>query len=183
VARRQRRAKSATKRTTRKSAKTTPRSSRRAPLLRRVVEAPARRRSAKGAAPPVSPFAGLPTATLDRSAGDVEMEISFGHAQHGKYTIQLFDPSGTQELAVEQGVSTDSQPDRFTLRMSPSALNGHLLQWSGAVDAFSNQPAQRFSVLFEVMQRGQVVPDGSVEKEGPLNVTQAFLGALVLVTP
>lgn len=183
MARSQRRAKSASKQSTRKSAKRTQRSARRAPLLRRVIDVPPRRRSAKGAAPAVSPFAGLPSATLDRSAGDVEMEISFGHAQHGKYTIQLFDPTGTQELAVEQGVSTDTQPDRFTLRMSPASLNGHLLQWSGAVDAFSNQPAQRFSVLFTVMQRGQVVPDGSVEKEGPLNVTQAFLGALVLVTP
>jgi hypothetical protein len=37
-------------------------------------------------------------------------------------------------------------------------------------------------VIFEVLQQGITVPDGRNEKSGPLNVTQAFLGAFRLVS-
>jgi hypothetical protein len=124
----------------------------------------------------------VPEARINAGHGPVTLEIAFGHAQHGKYTIQLFDPSGTTELSRETGLSTDTTPDRFDLQLTPAALDRHLLQWSGAVDAFSNAPSQRFSVVFDVSQRGSLVPGGHVQKTGPLDVTQAFLGVLRLVT-
>jgi hypothetical protein len=124
----------------------------------------------------------VPEAGIGAAHGAVTLEIAFGHAQHGKYTIQLFDPSGTIELSRETGLSTDTTPDRFELKLTPAQLDQHLLQWSGAVDAFSNAPGQRFSVIFDVSQRGSSVPGGHVEKTGALEVTQAFLGVLRLVT-
>jgi hypothetical protein len=124
----------------------------------------------------------VPEAAIRAAHGAVTLEIAFGHAQHGKYTIQLFDPSGTIELSRETGLSTDATPDRFDLKLTAAQLDGHLLQWSGAVDAFSNAPGQRFAVIFDVSQRGSSVPGGHVEKTGPLEVTQAFLGVLRLVT-
>jgi hypothetical protein len=124
----------------------------------------------------------VPEATISAAAGAVSVEIVFGFAQHGQYTIQLFDPAATTELARETGLSTDAIPDRFALKQTPKQLDGHLLQWSGAVDAFSPAPGQQFSVIFDVSQGGQVVPGGHKEKIGPLNVTQAFLGVLRLVS-
>jgi hypothetical protein len=116
-----------------------------------------------------------------RNGGPVIVEILFGHAQHGTYTIQLFDPTGKNELASESGVSTDERPDQFALNISAAQLDRHLVQWSGAVDAFTSEPGQRFSVTVNVRQGGETVPGGHVEKTGPLNVTQAFLGILRLV--
>jgi hypothetical protein len=126
--------------------------------------------------------AALQHATLNRIGGEIVVEIAFGHAQHGAYTIQLFDSTGQNQLASENGVSTDMMPDRFALSPTPAALDQHLVQWSGAVDAFTPQPGQRYHVLFDVWQDGQVVPGGHVVKTGPLDVTQAFLGILRLVT-
>ncbi len=123
----------------------------------------------------------VPQAAVRTAGGPVSVEIRFGHAQHGKYTIQLFDPVGTTELAREPGLSTDERPDRFDLKPSASQLHRHLVQWSGAVDAFSSAPGQQYSVIFDVTQDGNPVPGGHVEKTGPLTITQAFLGILRLV--
>ena len=124
---------------------------------------------------------GPPTATLQRNGAAVGVRVIFGQAQHGTYTIQLFDPTGRRQLAVETGVNTDGVPDEFTLAPAPAELDQHLLQWSGAVDAFTSDPGQRFSVTVEVLQNGQTVAGGRVQKTGPLDVTQAFLGILRLV--
>jgi hypothetical protein len=130
-----------------------------------------------GAAPPVFP----PEARIARTGGPVSIDISFGFAQHGSYTLQLFDPAGTQLIDSLAGVNTDGIADTFRLQPTPGALDRHLIQWSGAVDAFTNAPGQRFSVDVQVKQGGGVVPGGSHHKEGPLDVTQAFLGAVRLV--
>jgi hypothetical protein len=124
----------------------------------------------------------VPEATIAAAGGPVSVEIVFGHAQHGTYTIQLFDPTGRQLLASETGLNTDGVPDQFTLQLPPARLDQHFLQWSGAVDAFSPRPGQRFSVTFRVLQGGRVVPDGEKERAGALDITQAFLGVLKLVT-
>jgi hypothetical protein len=154
-----------------------------APLLKRVAPVAARAASTVMEAPRRGErAAGPPQATLGSANGPVTLEIAFGHAQHGTYTIQLFDPTGKLALATETGLNTDERPDSFVLGMTAAALDQHLVQWSGAVDAFSAEPGQRFSVTFDVRQRGQTVPGGHIEKTGPLNVTQAFLGILRLIT-
>ena len=124
----------------------------------------------------------MPEAILSRTGGPVTVEIAFGQAQHGRYTIQLFDPQGTTELTREEGLNTDGISDRFEIRRTATQLDQHILQWSGAVDAFSPAPGQQFSVVMEVTQSGTVVPGGHIEKAGPLVITQAFLGVLRLVT-
>ena len=151
---------------------------RRRALIARVPEPATRSRAAEARG---ADEADVPEARISAGGGTVSVEITFGHAQHGLYTIQLFDPEGT-ELAREAGFSTDTLPDRFDLRFTPAQLDRHFVQWSGAVDAFSNAPGQRFSVIVEVSQAGSTVPGGRIEKSGPLNITQAFLGILRLVT-
>jgi hypothetical protein len=141
-----------------------------------------KRKKANSRAMARRPAPSLPQATIRTADGPVSVEIAFGHAQHGTYTIQLFDPTGKRELATETGVSTDDRADVFALAVAPAELDRHLVQWSGAVDAFTPEPGQRFSVTFDVRQRGEIVAGGHVEKNGPLNVTQAFLGILRLVT-
>ena len=160
---------------------TTSRSGRR--LIQRVTSA-GDRRAARGLRTRTGgegAAVGPPQATVSRNGGTVAVEILFGHAQHGTYTIQLFDPTGKKELASESGVSTDERPDQFALTMTAAQLDQHLLQWSGAVDAFTSDPGQRFSVTVNVRQQGETVAGGHVEKTGPLNVTQAFLGILRLI--
>ena len=155
------------------------------PLLKRLAPIPAQTpfasRRASSAADARRAVAGPAEATIRAADGPVSVEIAFGHAQHGTYTIQLFDPTGKRELAAETGVSTDDRADVFALTLGPAELDRHLVQWSGAVDAFTPEPGQRFSVTFDVRQRGEIVNGGHVEKSGPLNVTQAFLGILRLV--
>ena len=125
--------------------------------------------------------ADVPEARIRRDGGPVTVEIAFGHAQHGNYTIQLFDPTGDTELSRETGLSTDQIPDRFELQRTAAQLDQHLLQWSGSVSAFSSAPGQQFSVIFDVSQNGQTVPGGHVEITGPLDRTETFLSLLRLV--
>src|SRR4249919_1152850 len=46
-------------------------------------------------AAPTAADSGVPEAMVNRTNDPVIVEIAFGQAQHGSYTIQLFDPSGT----------------------------------------------------------------------------------------
>lgn len=114
--------------------------------------------------------------------GPVTVEIMFGHAQHGKYTVELFDPTGKTSLWSRSGVNTDSTPDRYTLEPAPAALERHIVVWLGVVNAFSSAPGQQYSIIFEISQNGVIVPGGRVIKKGPLTGTQAFYGAVRLVT-
>src|SRR5688572_26562441 len=111
---------------------------RRGPLLKRVAPAANRGASSMLSTPRTDGrrAAGPPEATIRTADGPVNVEIAFGHAQHGTYTVQLFDPTGKRELAAETGVSTDDRPDVFALALTPAELDRHLVQWSGAVDAF-----------------------------------------------
>jgi hypothetical protein len=153
-------------------------------LFRRMPRPAAAAPAAAGPAVPGAAVAAVfpPEAQIARSGGPVSVEISFGFAQHGSYTLQLFDPAGAQLIDSLAGVNTDGIPDTFALQPTPAALHRHIVQWSGAVDAFTSAPGQRFSVDVQVMQGGGIVPGGSHHKEGPLDVTQAFLGAVRLVT-
>jgi hypothetical protein len=149
-------------------------------LIVRILEPATRRRTARAGAP-AEPE--IPEVVIQRKGGPVSIAIAFGHAQHGTYTIQLFDPDLTTELARETGSSTDHEPDRFDLKLTPAQLDRHCLQWTGAVDAFSNAPGQRYSVIFDVIQGGNVVKCGDpCEKTGPLDSSQTFLGVIRLVT-
>ncbi len=151
-------------------------------LMVRIPDRAAGRRTAETAAlASAAEEARVPEATISRTGAPVSVEILFGHAQHGKYTIQLFEPRGETELTRQAGLSTDEVPDRFELGPSPAQLDQHIVQWSGAVSAFTSAPGQRFSVIFDVTQGGSLVPGGHVERTGPLAVTQVFLGILRLV--
>jgi hypothetical protein len=160
-----------------KTAPKRPRRLRPGNLFKRI----ARARPEATDAVPAAAAPAFPEAVIDPSAGTVRVEITFGFAQHGTYTLQLFDPPGTRLLASVEGVSTDQIPDTFDLQPAPTALAQHLVQWSGAVDAFTEAPGQKYSVTVRVLQNGVVVPGGERIKEGPLDVTQAFLAAVRLV--
>jgi hypothetical protein len=129
-----------------------------------------------------TPAPDVPVASIAVTDGAVTVSISFGQAQHAKYTIQLFDPTGATEIARQSGLNTDNVADQFTFQTTPTQLDQHLVQWSGLISAFSPAPGQMFSVTFEVTQRGSAVPGGRVERTGALNVAQPFIGLLRLLT-
>jgi hypothetical protein len=146
--------------------------------MARTLAAPAA--GARAAAPTAAPD--VPVATIATNGGPVIVGITFGQAQHAKYTIQLFDPAGATELTRQSGMNNDSLPDQFTLQATPAQLDGHILQWSGLISAFSPAPGQMFSVTFEVTQGGVAVPGGRVPRTGSLSVAQPFVGVLRVVT-
>lgn len=132
------------------------------------------------AVPTVDP--GVPIAAIAAAGGPVTVGITFGQAQHAQFTIQLFDPTGVNELTRQSGLNTDAIPDQFTLQALPAQLDQHILQWSGLISAFSPAPGQQFSVTFDVTQVGVAVPGGRVQRTGALSVAQPFIGVLRLVT-
>jgi len=134
--------------------------------------------AARGAGPTAAPD--VPVATIATNGGPVTLGIGFGQAQHAKYTIQLFDPTGATEITRQIGMNSDSLPDQFTLQATPAQLDDHILQWSGLISAFSPVPGQMFSVTFEVTQGGVAVPGGRVPRTGGLTVAQPFVGVLRL---
>jgi hypothetical protein len=123
----------------------------------------------------------VPVAIIAAAGGPVTVGISFGQAQHAQYTIQVFDATGSRELARQTGLNTDAIPDQFTLQIGPGQLDQNILQWSGAISAFSPAPGQQFSITFDVSQNGAPVSGGRVQRTGALTITQAFVGVLRLV--
>ena len=145
----------------------------------------ARRFAAAAARPEADgsrPDPGVPVAIIGARGGPVTVGISFGQAQHAQYTLQVFDATGTRELARQGGLNTDAVPDQFTLQISPVQLDQNILQWSGAISAFSPAPGQQFSITVDVTQNGTPVAGGRVQRTGPLATAQAFVGVLRLVT-
>lgn len=107
--------------------------------------------------------------------------VTIGQAQFGKFRLILWDESGRNPQVLTEQTNTDNIPDFVDLG-TPSGVNRKILQWEGFVSAFSSGPGQLYSVIVEVMQGGQVVPDGLISESGALEGgAKPFFGAVRLI--
>jgi hypothetical protein len=106
--------------------------------------------------------------------------VVIGQAQFGKFRLILWDESGRNPQVLTEQTNVDNIPDFVDLG-SPRTVTRKILQWEGFVTAFGSGPGQFYSVIIEVMQGGQVVPDGLITERGILEGgAKPFFGAVRL---
>jgi hypothetical protein len=107
--------------------------------------------------------------------------VVIGQAQFGKFRLILWDESGRNPRVLAEQTNVDNIPDFVDLG-SPSTVTRKILQWEGFVAAFGSGPGQLYSVIIEVMQGGQIVPDGLITERGIMEGgTKPFFGAVRLL--
>ena len=96
----------------------------------------------------------LNTIAIKPAGGPVTVEIAFGFAQVGAYTLKLWYQSG-QGKVLGEGVNTDQVPDVFTLPKPVKTNVGRTLDCVATVLAPNPQPGERYRVDMIVRQDGQ----------------------------
>jgi hypothetical protein len=120
-------------------------------------------------------------ARLSLSGPNAVANVTIGQAQFGKFRLILWDESGRNPQVLTEQTNVDNIPDFVDLG-PPSAVNRMILQSEGFVTAFGSGPGQLYSVIVEVMQDGQVVPDGLIAERGALEGgAKPFFGAVRLL--
>lgn len=86
--------------------------------------------------------------------GTVTVEIAFGYAQVGAYTLLLWNKAGTANKKLGEGINTDNVPDEFSLPKPVKNNIGKILDCVATVLAPSVQPGARYRVDMIVKQNG-----------------------------
>ncbi|HXF99523.1 MAG TPA: hypothetical protein VNL69_02000 [Bacteroidota bacterium] len=91
---------------------------------------------------------------IDPAGGAVTVEIAFGFAQVGAYTLKLWYQSGQGKILGE-GVNTDNKPDVFTLPKPVKSNIGRILDCVATVLSPNPKPGERYRVDMIVWQDGE----------------------------
>lgn len=110
------------------------------------------------------------------AGGEITVEVLFGQAQLGTYTLNLFDSAGKNAQEIGTGNNIDNLPDTFSIPGRASAMRDKLLGWNMIITAPSSGQGQRYFASVKVMQDGQVVDDGPFEDGGPIDDAKIILG-------
>ena len=103
---------------------------------------------------------------INTGGGPVQVEIRFGFAQVGAYTLKLWYQSGQSKLLGE-GVNTDNKPDILALPKPAKSNVGRILDCVATVLAPKPKAGERYRVDMIVWQDGKEC--GREFDEGPLN--------------
>jgi hypothetical protein len=107
--------------------------------------------------------------------------VIIGQAHFGKFRLILWDETGRNPQVLTEQTNVDNIPDFVDLG-TPRAVTRKILQWEGFISAFGSGSGQLYSVIIEVMQGGQVVPDGLIMERGILEGgAKPFFGAVRLL--
>ncbi len=98
--------------------------------------------------------------------GPVKVEIAFGFAQVGAYTLKLWYQSGQGKILGE-GVNTDLTPDVLDMPKPAKSNVGRILDCVATVIAPNPKPGERYRVDMIVWQDG--LECGRESDEGPLS--------------
>ncbi len=91
---------------------------------------------------------------INSSGGPVTVEIAFGFAQVGAYTLKLWYQSGQGKI-IGEGVNTDNKPDVFTLPKPAKSNIGRILDCVATVISPNPRPGERYRVDMIVHQDGE----------------------------
>lgn len=112
---------------------------------------------------------------INPAGGPIEVDVLFGQAQYGEYTVKLYDANGRNGQTIGEGNNIDPIPDRFPVPGVPSELVGRVMSWRLEIGAPSGGPGQFYFARVTVIQDGGSVPDGPREYSGPLDDAKLIL--------
>jgi hypothetical protein len=104
---------------------------------------------------------------FDKGGGPITVEITFGYAQVGAYTLVLWDATGTGKRKLGEGVNTDLIPDVYVLPQPNVENDGRLLDSVATVIAPNPQPGERYRV--DMIVRQNDIECGREFDEGPID--------------
>jgi hypothetical protein len=108
----------------------------------------------------------LNTIPIGPKGGVVTVEIAFGYAQVGAYTLLLWTRAGDANRKIGEGINTDNIPDEFVLPKPVKNNVGKILDCLATVLSPSVEPGGRYRVDMIVRQDGKEC--GREFYEGPI---------------
>jgi hypothetical protein len=74
------------------------------------------------------------------------IELIFGDAQWGRYSVYLWDAAGHQPTLVRKGLNNDTIADRFPLSISAAELDGSQVTWEVTIGALGGGQGQLYNL-------------------------------------
>ncbi len=111
----------------------------------------------------------IPQIRFARNGGPLEVEIQFGHAQVGIYTLILWE-SGSNTIVMERSGNNDNpQDDRYPLPLPTEKNDGRLVDCVATVIAPDFKPGDRYSIDVIVYQNeteiGRISDSGEIKEK------------------
>lgn len=106
----------------------------------------------------------------------VFVDVIIGQAQHGQYTVKLFDSQGYNPKEVGSGNNYDTLPDTFELDNSAPGLAGRLLGWTITIASPQAPNGQMYYARVIVREGTMSLSAEPIECSGPLDGAKIFIG-------
>lgn len=104
---------------------------------------------------------------LDKSGPPPFIELIFGDAQWGSYSVYLWDAAGHQPTLVRKGLNNDAVSDKFPISISAAELDGCQMTWEATIGALGGSTGQLYSLEVVVTQGRKTL--GDFEYQGALD--------------
>ncbi|MDL1893202.1 hypothetical protein FBQ87_09980 [Sphingobacteriales bacterium CHB3] len=92
---------------------------------------------------------------INETGGTVTVEISFGYAQVGAYTLLLWNKTGSDYKRLGEGMNTDNIPDEFKLPKPVKNNVGKILDCLATIISPKPEEGGRYRVDMIVRQDGE----------------------------
>ncbi|MBX2990908.1 MAG: hypothetical protein KF749_07040 [Bacteroidetes bacterium] len=92
---------------------------------------------------------------INEKGGTVTVEISFGYAQVGAYTLLLWNKTGNSNKKLGEGINTDNVPDEFDLPKPVKNNVGKILDCLATIISPNPDEGSRYRVDMIVLQNGE----------------------------
>lgn len=116
----------------------------------------------------------IETLNIRLRGGEPEVEVFFGQAQVGRYTIELLDDFGDYVHQIAKGTNTDRRADIFPVGVPASQLKDYFLSWSLDVLAPDSRAGQQYYAKLIIRQDGEVVK--TLEYKGQIDGVKVIFG-------
>lgn len=113
---------------------------------------------------------------FDPAGGDVFIDVFFGQAQFGQYSLNHHDSTGHNTNNFANGNNIDNLPDRVPVPVPTKDLTNTVLSWTMTIAALPSGKNERYYARITPIQDGAVLENASFEYSGDLNGSEIIAG-------
>ena len=110
------------------------------------------------------------------NSSDVWVDVKIGHAQFGRYTVRLYDSTGTQVLQDVGGNNIDEIEDTFNLSSPASGFTNNLIGWTVTIATPANPNGEQYSLEIVIREGETLLHQEPIIYSGPLDGAKILMG-------
>ena len=111
----------------------------------------------------------------------IHVEVFVGYSHFGKYDLHLWNPEGTENTLLGEGINADDDPDVWPIPFDPEDIDGAILHWRIRIASLLGASDEEFTASVSVLQDGVAVEEEPLTWSGALGNGKQIEGGARLV--